>query len=77
MFRVLICPSSGVCDCVVELPHWLISFCEDGGVFVSVNLWCLVVFVWCDMCCRFVVASNMLLSMLTFICVLLVMFSCV
>jgi len=23
MFRALICPSSGVCDCVVELPHWL------------------------------------------------------
>ena len=26
MFRALICPSSGVRDCVVELPHWLISF---------------------------------------------------
>ena len=26
MFRELICPSSGVCDYVVELPHWLISF---------------------------------------------------
>jgi len=26
MFRALICPSSGVCDYVVELPHWLISF---------------------------------------------------
>ena len=24
MFRAVICPSSGVCDCVaVELPHWL------------------------------------------------------
>jgi len=23
MFRALICPSSGVCDCIVELPHWL------------------------------------------------------
>jgi len=22
MFRALICPSSGVCDYVVELPHW-------------------------------------------------------
>ena len=22
MFRALICPFSGVCDCVVELPHW-------------------------------------------------------
>ena len=26
MFRALICPSSGVCDYVVEIPHWLISF---------------------------------------------------
>jgi len=26
MFRALICPSSGICDYVVELPHWLISF---------------------------------------------------
>ena len=26
MFRALICPSSGVCEYVVELPHWLISF---------------------------------------------------
>ena len=26
MFRALICQSSGVCNCVVELPHWLISF---------------------------------------------------
>ena len=26
MFRALVCPSSGVCDYVVELPHWLISF---------------------------------------------------
>jgi len=23
MFRALICPSSGVCDYVVEIPHWL------------------------------------------------------
>jgi len=26
MFRTLICPSSGVCDYVIELPNWLISF---------------------------------------------------
>ena len=26
MFRALIYPSSGVCDYVVELSHWLISF---------------------------------------------------
>ena len=26
MFRALICPSSGVCDYFVELPHWLYCF---------------------------------------------------
>ena len=26
MFRTLICLSSGVCEYVVVLPHWLISF---------------------------------------------------
>jgi len=28
MFRALICPSSGACDYVVALPHWLISFLD-------------------------------------------------
>ena len=35
MFRALICPSSGVCDCVVEPPHWLycswIAVCWSWG----------------------------------------------
>ena len=35
MFRTLICPSSGACDCVVELPHW--SFCYQ---FVVLEIWC-------------------------------------
>jgi len=42
-----------------------VSFCKDGGVSVSINLWCLVVCVWCDVFCRFFVSSNMLLLMLT------------
>jgi len=29
-FRTLICPTSGACDCVVELPHW--SFCSCFAV---------------------------------------------
>ena len=28
MFRALICPSSGVCDYVVELPHWPFRSCN-------------------------------------------------
>ena len=33
MFRALICPSSGVCDYIVELPHWLFRswFAESGS----------------------------------------------
>ena len=33
-------------------------FCKDGGLSVSVNLWCLVVCVWCDVFCRFVVVGR-------------------
>jgi len=69
MFRALICPFSGVCDYVVELRHWLILFCKDGVLSVSVNLWCLVVCVWCDVCCRFVVPSNVFLLLLTVVTV--------
>jgi len=36
MFQALIYPSSGVCDYVVELPHWLISFL----VFCVLELGC-------------------------------------
>ena len=36
MFRALICLSSGVCDYVVELPHWLVSFL----VFCVLELGC-------------------------------------
>jgi len=35
MFRGLICPSSGVWDYVVELPHWLFS--NDGEVSICAN----------------------------------------
>jgi len=34
------------------------SFCKDGEVSVNVNLWFLVVCVWCDVLCHFVVAGN-------------------
>ena len=29
MFRALICPSSGVCDYIVELPHWPFHSAKD------------------------------------------------
>jgi len=32
----------------------VVSFCKDGGAGVSVNLWFLVVYVRCEVLCRFV-----------------------
>jgi len=40
------------------------SFCKDGGVSVSVNLWFLVVYVLCEDLCRLVVAGNVFLLIL-------------
>jgi len=36
MFRTLIYPSSGACDCSVELPHWSIVL---GSMCVGVSVW--------------------------------------
>jgi len=36
----------------------VVLFCKDGGFSVSVNLRCLVVCVWCDVFCRFVVVGR-------------------
>jgi len=38
-----------------------VSFCKDGGVSVSVDLWLLVVCVQCDFLCHFVVFGNVFL----------------
>ena len=45
MFRTLIYPSSGACDCVDELPHR--SSCSQFvvcGAFVATGIW------WCPFC---------------------------
>jgi len=63
MFRALLCPSSGARDCNVVY-HLVVSFCKDGGVSVSVNLWFLVVCVRCEVVCRFVVAGNLFMLIL-------------
>jgi len=57
MFRALLCPSSGARDYDVGY-HIDLSFCKDGEGSVTVNLWFLVVCVWCDVLCQFVVAGN-------------------
>ena len=36
----------------------VVLFCKDGGFSVSVHLWCLVLCVWCDVLCRFVVGGR-------------------
>jgi len=38
-----------------------VSFCKDGGVSVSVNLWFFVVCVRCEVLCGLVVAGNVFL----------------
>jgi len=47
MFRTLIYPSSGACDCAVELPHW--SCCSWFDVCWRFGV---VGLEWCP-CCRF------------------------
>jgi len=42
----------------------VVSFCNNGGVSVSVNLWFLVVCVLCEVLCRLVVAGNVFLLIL-------------
>jgi len=42
----------------------VVSFCKDGGVSVSVNLWFLVVCVRCEVVCRLVVAGNLFMLIL-------------
>jgi len=43
---------------------FVVSFCKDGGVSVSVNLCFLVVCVRCEVLCRLVVAGNVFLLIL-------------
>ena len=49
----------------------VVSVCKDGGDSVSVNLWLLVVCVWCDVVCGLVVAGNV------FVLILIVVIFCV
>jgi len=42
----------------------VVSFCKDGEVSVNVNLWFLVVCVWCEVLCHLVVADNVFLFIL-------------
>ena len=65
MFRTLIYPSSGACDCVVELPH--LSFCsvKTEDLALVQHLQCVVLCVWCDVSCRFVVVGGVFSLILT------------
>jgi len=42
----------------------VVSFCKDGGVSFSVNLWFIVVCVRCEILCRLVAVGNVFLLML-------------
>ena len=57
MFRTLIYPSSGACDCVDELPHRSSCSVKTDVLAISVPLRC----VWCDVFCRLVVIGRCIL----------------
>ena len=54
-------------------------FCKDGGFSVSVNLWCFVVCVWCDVLCRFVVFGRRIFIDIDryLLCFVIIVFCCV
>ena len=58
MFRTLIYPSSGACDCVDELPHQSSCSVKTDVLAISVPLRC----VWCDVFCRLVVGRCILID---------------
>ena len=51
MFRILMYPSSGACDCVDELPHRSSCSVKTGVLAISAPLRCVVVCL-CDVFCR-------------------------
>jgi len=64
MFQALLCPSSGADDYNVDYTTLVVSFCKNGGGSINVKLCLLVVFVWCEVVCRLVVAGNVFLLIL-------------
>jgi len=58
MFQTLIYPSSGACDFAAKLPHRLLCSVKTEDFGVSIHLWCLVLCIWCDVFCRFVVIGR-------------------
>jgi len=44
-----------------------VLFCKGGGSSVSVKLWFLVVYVWCEVLCHLVVVGNVFLLILIFV----------
>ena len=58
MLRTLIYPSSGACDCVVELLHRSSCSVNTDDLTLVLILRCIVVCVWCDVFCRLVVVGS-------------------
>ena len=57
----------------------VVSFCKDGWFSVSVNLRCIVVCVWCDVFCGFVVVGRCILIDIDryLLCFMIIVFVCV
>ena len=57
----------------------VVLFCKEGWFSVSVNLRCIVVCVWCDVFCRFVVVGRRILIDIDryLLCFMIIVFVCV
>ena len=66
--NISIIRSLRLCCCITTS---VVLFCKDGWFSVSVNLRCIVVCVWCDVFCRFVVVGRCILIDWSFIIQLL------
>ena len=57
----------------------VVLFCKDGWFSVCVNLRCIVVCVWCDVFCRFVVVGRCILIDIDayLLCFVIIVFVCV
>jgi len=49
---------------MMSITTLVVSFCKNRGGSFNVNLWFLVVCVWCEVLCRLVAVGNMFLLML-------------
>ena len=74
-FNISIIRSLRLCCWITTL---VVLFCKDGWFSVSVNLRCIVVCVWCDVLCCFVVVGRRILIDIDryLLCFVIIVFVC-